>query len=183
MGIIQQPNKLVKYIGEKFRDKKGIRAIDLGCASGRNAIYLADLGFKVTGVDNSYEAINRAKETSNKVDWYEADLLHESFPYEYFDIILASGFLHCLPTHQDEFAVIKKMKTATKEVGVNLLANWVQPLSDFSIKTTGSIPFKLSHLSMHKEKLTLNDYLQQYNAWQIIADESQSDFASFVAQK
>jgi tellurite methyltransferase len=36
------------------------RALDIAMGSGRNAIYLATLGFEVEGVDSSHEAIEEA---------------------------------------------------------------------------------------------------------------------------
>ena len=39
------------------------RAIDLGCGTGANAIYLAENGFEVTGVDYAEAAIEDRKST------------------------------------------------------------------------------------------------------------------------
>ncbi|MBI2830315.1 MAG: class I SAM-dependent methyltransferase, partial [Chloroflexi bacterium] len=40
---------------------KPCRAIDLGCGTGANAIYLAQHGFDVTGIDFSEAAIEKAR--------------------------------------------------------------------------------------------------------------------------
>ena len=40
---------------------KPCRAIDLGCGAGTNAIYLAQKGFEVTGVDYAEAAIEKAR--------------------------------------------------------------------------------------------------------------------------
>src|SRR5512141_2521730 len=40
---------------------KPCRAIDLGCGTGENAIYLAQKGFDVTGVDYAKAAIEKAR--------------------------------------------------------------------------------------------------------------------------
>ena len=45
------------------------RALDLACGEGRNALWLARLGWRVTGVDFSDVAIARARE------WAERDAL------------------------------------------------------------------------------------------------------------
>ncbi len=54
------------------------RAIDLGCGTGRNGIYLAQQGFEVTGVDFSETAIEkarlRAEEAGVKVHFVVDDL-------------------------------------------------------------------------------------------------------------
>jgi cyclopropane fatty-acyl-phospholipid synthase-like methyltransferase len=44
------------------------RAIDLGCGEGSNAIYLAQKGFDVTGVDFSPTAIDRANANAQAAD-------------------------------------------------------------------------------------------------------------------
>ncbi len=41
------------------------RAIDLGCGTGSNAVFLAQHGFDVTGVDFATSAIDKAKQRAN----------------------------------------------------------------------------------------------------------------------
>ena len=54
------------------------RAVDLGCGSGANAVFLAQQGFEVTGVDFSPVALTKASalsaEAGVEVRWVEADL-------------------------------------------------------------------------------------------------------------
>lgn len=54
------------------------RALDVACGAGRNALYLAERGYAVTGVDISGEALSRARRSARtrglKVDWIERDL-------------------------------------------------------------------------------------------------------------
>ena len=55
------------------------RALDLACGEGRNAVWLAERGWHVTGVDFSEVAIAKAKELAARrgaeVDWVVADVL------------------------------------------------------------------------------------------------------------
>jgi SAM-dependent methyltransferase len=44
------------------------RAMDVGCGTGDNVIWLAERGFKVTGIDISEIAIERAKEKAQNAD-------------------------------------------------------------------------------------------------------------------
>ncbi|HOR47182.1 MAG TPA: class I SAM-dependent methyltransferase, partial [Caldisericia bacterium] len=44
----------------------GLRVLDLGCGNGRNAVPLARMGCKVTGVDISKVALSLLKEKSQK---------------------------------------------------------------------------------------------------------------------
>ncbi len=55
------------------------RALDLACGEGRNAIWLAGLGWQVTAVDFSAAALDKARAVAGRagvqVDWVEADVL------------------------------------------------------------------------------------------------------------
>ena len=55
------------------------RALDLGCGEGLNAIWLADRGWRVTGVDFSQVGLDKALRSAAargvEVDWVRADLL------------------------------------------------------------------------------------------------------------
>jgi SAM-dependent methyltransferase len=44
------------------------RALDLACGEGRNAIWLANRGWKVTAIDYSQVAIDRARELADRPD-------------------------------------------------------------------------------------------------------------------
>lgn len=55
------------------------RALDLACGEGRNAVWLARLGWDVTGVDFSAVAIDRARQMGERagvsVEWVQADVM------------------------------------------------------------------------------------------------------------
>jgi SAM-dependent methyltransferase len=50
------------------------RALDLGCGAGRSAIWLAERGWHVTGVDFADAALGLAEERGPDIDWVLADL-------------------------------------------------------------------------------------------------------------
>jgi SAM-dependent methyltransferase len=50
------------------------RALDLACGEGRNAVWLAELGWHVTGVDYSSVAIEKARERAAR-DGYDVELV------------------------------------------------------------------------------------------------------------
>jgi len=77
-------------------------ALDLGCGTGMKSIYLAQKGFKVTGIDISKTAINIAQENalkSNvKIEFLVADATDLSFLKDKrFDFILDWANLHGIP--------------------------------------------------------------------------------------
>ena len=68
------------------------KALDLACGAGRNALYLAGLGWRVTAVDRSPAALARLRERaalSASIDIHQADLERGEFPIlpDSFDLI------------------------------------------------------------------------------------------------
>ena len=76
---------------------KPCRAIDLGCGTGANAIYLAQRGFQVTGVDYAAAAIEKARaraaEAGVQVDFVQDDLTDLRQVRGRFDFLLDYGVL------------------------------------------------------------------------------------------
>jgi 2-polyprenyl-3-methyl-5-hydroxy-6-metoxy-1,4-benzoquinol methylase len=76
------------------------RALDLACGEGQNAIWLATLGWDVTGVDFSEVAIAKARARAERdgvrVEFACADLL-EYEPAGAFDLVLVL-YLHIAPS-------------------------------------------------------------------------------------
>ena len=76
------------------------RAIDLGCGTGTNVIYLVRHGFAAVGVDFSAPAIERARNKAQaaqiKADFYKANLLDTpNFPAPgLFDFAMDIGVMH-----------------------------------------------------------------------------------------
>jgi len=85
---------------------KPCRAIDLGCGAGANAIYLAQKGFEVTGVDFAEAAIekakSRAKDAGVQVDFIVDDLTNLRHVSDTFDFLLDYGVLDDLRLPQRE---------------------------------------------------------------------------------
>jgi SAM-dependent methyltransferase len=75
------------------------RAIELGCGSGTNVIFLARQGFTVTGVDCAPTALasarSRAAEAGVTVEFLEADLCRFDAELEPFDFLFDRGCYHC----------------------------------------------------------------------------------------
>lgn len=94
------PPELVNLI-EKQNTKPG-RALDLGCGTGTNAIYLAQHGWESVGVDFVGKAINTAKGKAKKADvnveFFQGDVTQLDFLNPPFDLILDIGCFHSIAT-------------------------------------------------------------------------------------
>ncbi len=68
------------------------RALDLACGEGRNAVWLAEQGWQVTGVDFSDVAIGKAEQLAGArrvaVAWEQADLLGYRPEPRGFDLVI-----------------------------------------------------------------------------------------------
>lgn len=91
------------------------RALDLGAGEGRNAMWLAARGWRVTAFDFSSVALERARrlaaERGHAVEWIEADLRTYAPPASAFDLVLIM-YMHPLPPE----------RTALMHVAVGALA-------------------------------------------------------------
>jgi 2-polyprenyl-3-methyl-5-hydroxy-6-metoxy-1,4-benzoquinol methylase len=76
------------------------RALDVATGDGRNATWLASRGWRVTAVDFSSVALDRARASAMRagvdVDWVQADLLDWTPPADAFDLVTVL-FLHLPP--------------------------------------------------------------------------------------
>ena len=73
------------------------RALDIATGQGRHAIFLAQRGFAVVGIDISPVALETArraaKEKSLAIDWQEADLEEIELPAVHYDLVLNINYL------------------------------------------------------------------------------------------
>ena len=92
-----QPNELL--VKEVSSLQPG-RSLDMACGEGRNAIWLAQLGWKSTGIDFASEGLKKGMqmaETSGvTVEWVEADLREWEPPKSTYDLIV-SLYVHMMP--------------------------------------------------------------------------------------
>ena len=108
------------------------RALELGCGEGADAIWLAERGWHVTGVDISQIALDRAAEhasdatVADRVD-FQRHVLGETFPAGEFDLITAF-FFH----NFGEFRREEILRTAAAAIapGGTLLIVGHRPMTD-----------------------------------------------------
>jgi SAM-dependent methyltransferase len=110
---------------------KPCRAIDLGCGTGANAIYLAQKGFDVTGVDYAEAAVKkaqaRANETGVQVNFIIDDLTNLRHVAGTFDFLLDYGVLDDLRAHQREL-YLRNMLPLTRPGSHYLLWGFEYPM-------------------------------------------------------
>ncbi|MGD1118735.1 MAG: methyltransferase domain-containing protein [Dehalococcoidales bacterium] len=101
----------------------GSRALDLGCGEGRNALYLAGLGFQVSATDISQSGIAKlktiARERKLKIDASVGDMRDYQFSQR-FDLIVCEGCLHLIQ-REDWQMLLKRMKRFTTPGGQHVV--------------------------------------------------------------
>lgn len=153
------PAELVKNVATLFADISKINILDLGCGEGKNSYYLATKGFNVTGIDASIIAIEKARKLWDKIEnlsFYIGDIRDYDIKINY-DVILATGSLHCLMNENEITKVISKMKTHTLPNGYNLISAFNNGKQDLNGHPTFFKPCLLSH----------DYYLYRYKDWKI----------------
>ncbi|HET6682867.1 MAG TPA: class I SAM-dependent methyltransferase [Gaiella sp.] len=94
------------------------RALDLACGEGRNAVWLAERGWRVTGVDFSDVALGKAERLaasrSVEVEWVLADVLEYTPKREAFDLVTA---LYLQLPHEELASVLRSAVDALAPEG------------------------------------------------------------------
>jgi 2-polyprenyl-3-methyl-5-hydroxy-6-metoxy-1,4-benzoquinol methylase len=99
---------------------KPCKAIDLGCGAGHYAIYLAQRGFDVTGIDISRKLLaiaeqRRAERKLDNVAFLKTSLFDERFQPGSFDVVMAFYVLHFF---EDIDAVFQRIHELLKPDGL-----------------------------------------------------------------
>ncbi|HVC75160.1 MAG TPA: class I SAM-dependent methyltransferase [Candidatus Micrarchaeaceae archaeon] len=110
-----------RFLVSEVADLTPGRALDLGCGEGRNAIWLAERGWRVSGVDFSEAGLDKARrlavERGVEVTWVRADLLDYEPDHGAFDLVILM-YIH-LPAAQ--LAAVMKTASAALAPGGTLL--------------------------------------------------------------
>ena len=126
------PQPAMTAILEKYPPTNPI--LDIGCGSGDLAIYLAQLGHQVIGIDFVESAIKNAQaksdslphETGQFVSFKVADALKPSLLQQKFGAVVDSGFYHLFDPDQCDQLI--------KEIASILLPNGCYYLHEFAVE-------------------------------------------------
>ncbi len=98
-GITYPSQELVAFLATMNFPPSTV-AIDIGCGAGQEAIFLAQQGFTVIGVDQSEEglkiATKRAQEKNVEVEWKQANVLNLPITDQSANLINDRGCLHVI---------------------------------------------------------------------------------------
>jgi len=87
------------------------RAIDLGCGTGRNAVYLAKIEYRVDAIDLSETAIERGRSLALRsavdITFTAGSFFDLALPGGQYDLAYDAGLLHHLQPHQRPYYLEK----------------------------------------------------------------------------
>ena len=88
------------FVVDRVGDRSPGRALDVACGEGRNALWLAEQGWDVVGVDYSDVAVDKARRIAEhrgvEVDWRVGDVTDPAVVDGTFDLVLVA-YLHLPP--------------------------------------------------------------------------------------
>lgn len=103
---------LVELLGRLPRG----RALEIGCGTGTNAVYLAGQGYQVVGVDLAPRAVAlaraRAAEAGADVAFHVVDVLADPLPGGPYDLVFDRGCLHVFDEAADRARFAEQVASA-----------------------------------------------------------------------
>jgi tellurite methyltransferase len=154
------PDEIVKKVLELKEDGS---VLDLGVGDGRNVLFLAEAGFKVTGVDVSAEALKSftkkiSNKLINKITLIKSDITKFEFKDKY-DIILSNVTLNFLNKVEIQ-RLINNIKEHTKIGGINIITAYTV---NNHIKDKFNYLFKKGELlTFYDKEWTIIEHKEEY---------------------
>jgi 2-polyprenyl-3-methyl-5-hydroxy-6-metoxy-1,4-benzoquinol methylase len=161
----EDPAAMVKRVVEEAKTRGYSNGIDLGCGDGKNSAAMARVGLSVLAVDRSEIAIANAmaRFPDLKVTWLVCNLLSIEGPTEGFDVVLATGSLHCLTSEEEIVRALHLIKRLTRPGGLNAISAFDDGPQDMS-----------GHVATFKPTFARHArYVQAYDGWEIVESSSQ----------
>ena len=109
-------NKLIFFVDKYLsKDYNQLKMLDIGAGHGRDMKYALDLGFNITGVDNSDEFIEILENLSNnnlipKDSFFKADMRSLPFENESFDVVRHQATLLHMPVIAKGYTIDKALE-------------------------------------------------------------------------
>ncbi len=128
----REPGSVLRSLQNQI-DFRAAETLDAGCGEGKNAVWLAARGSRVTAVDVSRRALANAARAwpESEVKWIEADITEFEMPPQYYDIIIAYGLMHCL-TKELIHLLIDRFQNVTKIGGIHVIVTFNDRYQDLA---------------------------------------------------
>jgi 2-polyprenyl-3-methyl-5-hydroxy-6-metoxy-1,4-benzoquinol methylase len=158
------------------KGRKPGTALDIGMGQGRNAVYLAELGWTITGVDLSDVAIEQAKANASaksvKLNAVVSDLDTFDFGKEQWDLI-TSFYMHAWH-RRSPTDVPARIFDALKPGGLLVIEGFAEPPNKAGFQT------EMLAEQFSRMRILRNETIEEYPAWYV---PERVPLVFFVAEK
>jgi cyclopropane fatty-acyl-phospholipid synthase-like methyltransferase len=140
-----------------------MRVLDLGAGEGKNAAWLTSMGAEVEAVELSSHAIHNGKAAfGENVTWINDDAMKIWREPGSYDLVIAYGLLHCLPSAEIILKLMTRMRAWTAADGRCVVVAFNSRRQELEAAHPGFKPTLLAH----------SEYIQGFEGWAI---EHESD--------
>jgi ubiquinone/menaquinone biosynthesis C-methylase UbiE len=113
----------IKAEKEKIKPKTQLKILDIGCGTGKLALYLEEeTSCEVTGVDPVRSNVEKARKKSSSVTFEVQSAEEMTFEDSTFDFAVSLKALHEIPNPEK---ALKEAKYVLKEAGRIFIIDWV----------------------------------------------------------
>ncbi len=120
----KSPSKTCKKVLDYFPPARSPKLLDIGCGEGRNSVFFACNGYRVTAFDLSQSGIEKAMklaaEANVSIDVFKADINNYRLTDEY-DVIFGTGVLHYIP-EELRAEILENYRAHTAQNGLNVFS-------------------------------------------------------------
>ncbi len=123
-----KPSEMCFEVMKLMPPTRALRVLDIGCGEGKDAVFFAKNGYKVSAFDITQSGIDKAKKLAEQhrveVNFFRADI--NDFRLESdFDVIFCSGVMHFIP-NELRSEIFENYRSHTSVGGLNAVNVFVK---------------------------------------------------------
>jgi SAM-dependent methyltransferase len=140
---------VIRSFLESISSQDGLKVLDYGCGVGTLALYVANLGNKVVGIDISTKAINLARKNSLQMDltkntnFFTLESWNKLKNSEKFDLAFAIEVIEHVP---DDLKLLKSINLSLRKNGILILSTPSQNAPLFRLGLARDFDKSVGHL-------------------------------------